>query len=126
MEISLNQVSNLNSARLIVPRLGWNAECLFSVPDPALERQNARILSIVVELQLIHHAGHLVVEATLHVVFTSNLLLVSELIIQHLIAGFNNIHLQERSCGVFLSTRDLYLLGVVLEFGDHVVEDSLH
>ena len=63
--------SHLHGVRFIVPGLRWNAEGSLSVPDAALQAEDPRILSIVVQVDCIQLSLHFLVRTTLSLILTS-------------------------------------------------------
>ena len=98
---------------------------LLSCSNPALHLQDAHVLRIMIQLNGLHLAIVLCQRGLLHSVLPLEVNPYFALFIKASILFFHNIHLEHSAHGVLLCRSDAYLLPVVLQLGDHVIDNSL-
>lgn len=108
--------------RFIAPRFGRYTHNDFRVPNTPLQRQDPRIFGIVVYENSVDLPLNFIVELFLSFILSLLLLSAFVLFIQDCVSCLHNVHLQQSTRSVFLSRNDCYLLLVILQLSDHVVE----
>jgi hypothetical protein len=98
---------------------------LLSCSNPALHLQDAQVLRIMIQLNGLHLAIILCLCGLLHSVLPLKVHPYFALFIETGILFLHNIHLEHSAHGVLLCRSDTYLLPVVLQLGDHIVDHSL-
>lgn len=88
-------MSNINGTCFIAPRLHRNAQCGLRVPHASLQGQYPRILGVMVQLNTVQLASKLIVAPVLCLVLSLQFLSTFVFLVQNLIPGLHNIHLQK-------------------------------
>ena len=109
----------------VFPFLNFDSNVAFRVSDASLQLHNARILSIMVQLNCPQLPIQLLVVALLSAVGSFEICATLVLFIQAGVLALHDVHLQDCANCVLFRSSDAHLLPVVLELRDHVVEDFL-